>query len=507
MPSKLKYNRIHVARSVLAGLVLVSLLAMSLGVSNYLLSKQLTDVAAILDKEYQQRLAVAKLQMAEVQDMLEKEQESHCSDETIRLLKNKLFKQSSLPVPWVRFNDEEIICSALGRWPEPAGSRLLSRDMDGHSLIEGSDDRTFNQQKTIYAGVTDSRANVFVPVQSIQAITDELAICQFCGDIKVAVNGIEWINRSTQANPFFTIEYQAENSQFKYSLSANESARNQLWLTIFLLLLLPFFALSWFAYSLRGSVVKQYWHKKFALALKEEAFYLAYQPIIDTDTNKPHGVEALLRWRTKGDHYRDTRSYIHYLEQDSIMSLVNQWMIKTALNELKSLLLSEQIAKCSINISAKQIEQGNILPYLQYLAGHGYSIDKLCFELTERQPITSWEKIRDFIAGCKQLGCQVQLDDVGTGYSGGLMLQQLEFDCLKIDKAFTLMLASGLKKPFLIRSYIAIANELDIGLIAEGVETQEQADTLKHLGIHLHQGWLYCKALPATELRAYLFNH
>ncbi|WP_248471457.1 EAL domain-containing protein [Shewanella sp. 1CM18E] len=493
--------------SVVAGIIFLGLLAVSLGLSHYLLSKQLTDVAIMLDSDYQKRLATAKIQMTQVQQMLQEQQESHCSDKTISLLKNKLFKQSTLPVPWVRFNGENIICSALGRWPAPSGGRLLSRHMDGHGLFEGSDDRTFNQQKAVFAGVTDSVAKVFVPVQSIQAITNELAVCQACGDITVEVNGVEWINRRTQPHPFFTIEYQADDSDFKYILSANESARNQLWLTLFLLLLLPCLILIWSTYLFRLPIIKFYWHKKFAQALKKEAFYLAYQPIIDTNNHKTYCVEALLRWQVKGGGHRETSSYIRYLEQDSIMPKITQWMIKTTLNELKSLLLSEQIAKCSINISAQQIEHGNILPYLQHLADRAYPIEKLCFELTERHPISCWTKVREFIAGCKQLGCQIKLDDVGTGYGGGLMLQQLEFDYLKIDKAFTKMLTTELNQAFLIRSYIAIATEMNIGIIAEGVETQTQAEMLKQLGIHLHQGWLYAKALPARELRDYLLNH
>ena len=189
------------------------------------------------------------------------------------------------------------------------------------------------------------------------------------------------------------------------------------------------------------------------------------------------------------------------------MPQLTKWMIRTALSELKSLLRSNQIARCSINVSANQIEQQGLLPYLQLLASKGYPVDQLCFELTERQPIQCWQDVREFIAGCKQLGCCIKLDDVGVGYGGGLLIQQLAFDGLKINKAFTKLVLSEHSQPFLLRSYINIAKEMNISLIAEGVETQEQAEYLKELGIHLHQGWLYSKALPATELRQYLLDN
>ncbi|MCL1140560.1 EAL domain-containing protein [Shewanella pneumatophori] len=477
-----------------------------MALSHYQLASQLTDVAIKLDSEYQQRLKIAKAQMTAIQVMLQEEQKSYCSEETISLLKNKLFKQSNLPVPWVRFNDENIICSAIGRWPVPEGGRLLSKDIDGHGLFEGMDARTFNKQKTIYASATNSSTKVFVPVQSIQEITQILSNCNVCGGIYVHINGIDWINNDYENDAFVRINYQAENSNFKYTLTAHESARNQLWLTIFLILLLPTAALAWLSFVCREAIIKAYWHQKFTRALKNEAFHLAYQPIIDTDKARVYSVEALIRWRNKNGSYRETNSFIRYLEQDLLMPKITKWMIKTALNEMKSLLMSEQIQKCSINISAKQIEDGELLSYLQHLANNGYPLNRLCFELTERQPILSWQAMRDFIAGCKQLGCLVKLDDVGTGYGGGLVLQQLEFDYLKIDKAFIKILTEASSQPFLLRSYIAIAEEMDIKLIAEGVETTAQAEHLKQLGIHLHQGWLYSKALPADELRRYILN-
>ncbi|MCG9730367.1 EAL domain-containing protein [Shewanella sp. Isolate13] len=506
MPSKLKYNRKHAIKSVIAGVAFITLLVMSLSLSHYWLTHQLTSVAVQIDQKYQQRHLAAKAQMQEVQAMLQEEQENHCSEETIGLLKNKLFKQNDQPVPWVRFNDDNYICSAIGRWPVPAGGHVISRGIDGNGLVRGDDARTFNKQRTIYASVIDGATKVFVPVQSAEAIYKVLAKCQMCGGIKVKVNGQDWISQNADGNPFASVSYQAKNSEFNYTLIANESARNQLWLTVFLLLLLPMALLAGIGYLFREPVLKLYWHRRFVSALKKEAFYLAYQPIVDTKSNQVFGVETLLRWRNKNGKCRETSSYIKVLEQDSVMPQLTKWMIRTALSELKSLLRSNKIARCSINVSAYQIEQQDLLPYLQLLANKGYPVDQLCFELTERQPIQSWQAVREFIAGCKQLGCCIKLDDVGVGYGGGLLIQQLEFDGLKINKAFTKLVLSEHHQPFLISSYVAIAKEINISLVAEGVETLEQANYLKELGVYLHQGWLYSKALAATELRAYLLN-
>lgn len=506
MPSKLKYNRQYVAQSVIAGVVFITLLAISLGLSHYLLTRQLTDVAVKLEHDYQQRQTIAKAQMKDVHAMLQKEQVFHCSEETIALLKKKLFIQNDQPVPWVKFNDEDYICSAIGRWPLPPGGILLSRDIDGHGLVKASDARTFNKQRTIYSSTTDSTAKVFVPVQSADAVNKVLADCQVCGGVTIQVNGHNWVNHNVDGNPFASIEYQATDSKFKYTLFANESARNQLWLIVFILLLLPAAFLASMIYLFRQRLLQFYWHRRFISALKKEAFYLAYQPIVDTKNEQIFGVEALLRWRKKTGECRDTSSYIKTLEQDSVMPQLTKWMIKTALGELKSLLRSNQIARCSINISTKQIENNQLLLLLQQLANSGYPVDQLCFELSERQPVTCWQTMREFIAGCKQLGCRIKLDDVGVGYGGGLLIQQLAFDCLKINKAFTKLILSQHHQPFLIRSYVAIAKEMDICLIAEGVETEAQAQYLQELGIHLHQGWLYSKALPAAELRTYLLS-
>ncbi|GIU37914.1 EAL domain-containing protein [Shewanella schlegeliana] len=506
MPSKFKYNSQYAIKSLILGLFFIVLLAISLGLSHYLVTQQLTAVAVQLDGEYQQRLLAAKAQMKEVQAMLQEEQETHCSEETIKLLKQKLFMQNTQPVPWVKFNDENIICSAIGRWPVPPGGIQLNRDIDGNGLVKATDARTFNKQKTIYASTTDSSAKIFVPVQSADAINKILAVCQMCGGLSIKVSGHDWVSRNAHIPPLSSIKYQAKNSNFEYTLIANENAKTQLWLTVFLLLLVPSALLGCILYLFRERLQKFYWHRRFVSGLKREAFYLAYQPIIDSENEQIFAVETLLRWRKKNGECRETSSYIKILEQDSVMPQLTKWMIKTALSELKSLLRSNQIARCSINVSAKQIEQQDLLPYLQLLANNGYPVDQLCFELTERQPIESLQVIREFIAGCKQLGCRIKLDDMGVGYGGGLLIQQLEFDCLKINKAFIKMILSEQNQPFLIRSYIAIAREMNINLIAEGVETREQALYLQELGIHLHQGWLYSKALPATELRTYLLN-
>ncbi|GIU40319.1 hypothetical protein TUM4438_01200 [Shewanella sairae] len=460
-----------------------------------------------LDNDYDQRLLAAKEQMNQVQTMLQQQQSDHCSEDTIALLKGKFFKQNDQPVPWVRFNNEDYICSAIGRWPVPMGGKLLSQDIDGYGLVIGEDERTFNKQRAIYASTTGSTAKVFVPVQSADTINTVLANCQVCGGINIKINGHSWMKQHTQVNDLSSIEYKAKDSDFSYRLFANKHATNQLWLTLFLLLLIPTALLTGIIYLFRGYLMKLYWHKKFVSALKKEAFYLEYQPIVDTDNNQVYGVETLLRWRKKNGEYRETNSYIRMLEQDSVMPKLTQWMINTSLSELKSLLRSNQISRCSINISAKQIEHSRLLPYLQLLADKGYPVDQLCFELTERQPIESVQSVREFIAGCKQLGCRIKLDDVGVGHGGGLLIQQLNFDGLKINKAFTKIILEPQTQPFLIRSYISIAKDLDIALIAEGVETQEQAMYLKQLGVYLHQGWFYSKALPATDLRAYLLNH
>ncbi|WP_299808927.1 EAL domain-containing protein [uncultured Shewanella sp.] len=493
---------------------LIFALFMLCGVSSYILTQcdiyiRLEARVAEFDNYYQKNLEAANRSLMAVNKRLQKVEANSCSIEVVDTLKEYILTSEGQAIVWVQFNDKELICSALGAspLPRPQYYRVIDSLENGMHIYQMEAGRNLNAKKLIYVGRYTDQYRWFIGIDVLPNIQNVLEHCLVCGGISIQLDDNNELFRVNQHDlNWGTLEFTSERTGLKYRFFVSYYAKALLWSTYFLatVVLFSVFISGW--YFLRGIVTQYYWHRLFVAALSRREFYLAYQPIFDTDKLTIFGVEVLLRWSKPDGTTRNTGEFIGILENDPIMSEVTRWVVKTALSELKEQLDGKLIGWCSINVSAAEIEQGQMLPFLQELVQEGYPVEYLSFELTERMPMNNWQQLEDFIQACQALGCKVKLDDVGTGYSGSLCLQNLDFDYLKIDQQFVGHLGTPESKLSLIESYIAIAKELNISVIAEGVETLAQADILKVLGVNLQQGWLYSKALPVRELESYLLK-
>ncbi|WP_223296247.1 EAL domain-containing protein [Shewanella halifaxensis] len=459
------------------------------------------------DSFYSQRLESANRSLVAIEQELQGLTVDTCSQEVVDVLKGQLLTSDNQVIVWVRFTGGQLVCSALGisQLPQPQYYNVIGSMENGLHIYQEVDSRNLNAKKPIYVGRHTEQYQLFIAIDLLPYIEDKLDNCSDCGMFSIQLdNQYELFEIKSSDLYWGTLKYSSEITGLTYRFSLNLYTKALLWFGYFIAVI-AFFSMLFVGWQLLKGVIRQYyWHRLFTTALNKKDFYLSYQPVVDTENLDCFGVEALLRWSCRDGTTRSTCDFIGSLERDPIMPEVTRWVVKTALTELRELLDANVIRWCSINVSAMEIEQGQMLLFLNDLVEQGYPVEYLSFELTERVPISNWQQLKQFIQLCQELGCKIKLDDVGTGYGGSLCLQNLDFDYLKIDQQFVGHLGTPQSKLSLIESYIAIAKELNIKVIAEGVETQEQAEILRTLGVNLHQGWLYSRALPVKELSAYL---
>jgi predicted signal transduction protein with EAL and GGDEF domain len=249
--------------------------------------------------------------------------------------------------------------------------------------------------------------------------------------------------------------------------------------------------------------------KNLKIALQENQFEAFYQPQIDTATGKIIGAEALIRWNSPELGFVSPADFIPIAEQTNLIIKIDLWMMKKSMNQL--MIFQEEgidIKKLSLNISAKQLEGKEMIADLKnILIETGFDASRLELEITEREMMKDPDATVLILNEIKKLGISISIDDFGTGHSSLAYIKRLPIDKLKIDKSFVDELPHDKEDVAIVRSVISIAKNLQIDIIAEGVETQEQRDFLLQEGCPNIQGYLYSKPLNAYDYKQFLLKY
>lgn len=236
------------------------------------------------------------------------------------------------------------------------------------------------------------------------------------------------------------------------------------------------------------------------IALERREFFVHYQPIIALDTGVCVGAEALIRWQRPDGSMIRPDLFIPVAEESGLILPITDAVIACVVADLKDALAADRALHIAINLCASDIETGRVLDVLERaLAGTGIEAQQIWLEATERGFINAGTA-RATLAKARARDHAVAIDDFGTGYSS---LQSLPLDALKIDKAFVDTIASDAATSSVTPHIIAMARELKLQIVAEGIETQAQADYLAAQQVEFGQGWLYAKALPAPQFLAF----
>lgn len=244
-------------------------------------------------------------------------------------------------------------------------------------------------------------------------------------------------------------------------------------------------------------------------AIKENEFEAYFQPKIDASTQKVIGLEALIRWRHPELGLIPPAKFIPFAEDIGLIIEIDKWMMRVStayILECKK----ENIhtGKLSINASAKQLEDKHYIDDLKsFINESGFDAKDLEIEITEGLIMKNTAHIISVLRSIKDLGISISIDDFGTGYSSLSYIKRLPVDKLKIDRSFIKDIPQDREDIAIVRTIIALAKNLSLELIAEGVETQEQVDFLVKEGCVNIQGYFYSKPLSADECRDFLIRY
>ena len=174
------------------------------------------------------------------------------------------------------------------------------------------------------------------------------------------------------------------------------------------------------------------------------------------------------------------------------------------LRDARVLLVAHPHWHISVNFSAEDVRDATFVPYLQeQLRAHGVAAHQLVGEVTERVCMDA-TLARERLQALRRLGLPIAIDDFGTGYSSLAYLTQLPLDLLKIDKAFVAPIGTEAATSRVIEHIISMAQSLGLRMVAEGVETAEQAQWLQARGVQLAQGWLFAKPMTIAQVEQQL---
>ncbi|MFO7882556.1 MAG: EAL domain-containing protein [Kosmotogaceae bacterium] len=226
-----------------------------------------------------------------------------------------------------------------------------------------------------------------------------------------------------------------------------------------------------------------------------------YQPIVEMNTGKIFRLEALCRWKHPERGYVSPEIFIPIAEVTGSIDKIGKYVQNRVCEDLNELRKSRIHIPITINLSAKELQRDNIVAdIIENLMVHGIEGERFSLEITETDLLKNLEGNLNKLNRLKKNGIEVYIDDFGTGYSSLSYLQQLPVDYLKIDKSFVQNIDKENADITIIRMIIGLAKNLGLKTVAEGVETENQNETLINLGCDYAQGFLFCKPLPLNKI-------
>jgi diguanylate cyclase (GGDEF)-like protein len=242
-------------------------------------------------------------------------------------------------------------------------------------------------------------------------------------------------------------------------------------------------------------------------ALENEEFFLVFQPQYNMDGGTLRGFETLIRWQSPDYGLITPMKFIPIAEDTRLIIPLGQWILSTACRKIAEMVKRYQLPDIilSVNISAIQIDDPGFIGMLKAtLEESCLPARNLELEITESVMIKSLEHTRQILTELKTMGVRIALDDFGTGYSSLRYLQLLPIDTLKIDKSFVDNISENEKNKQVIGAIISLVHQMDIIVVAEGVENELQLTYLRDEKCDGIQGFLLAKPLSVQELGNYL---
>ena len=235
-------------------------------------------------------------------------------------------------------------------------------------------------------------------------------------------------------------------------------------------------------------------------AIERDELWMAYQPIVRTAGEEISGFEALVRWNHPSRGVISPDKFIPLAEEAGLIGSIGEWVLKTSLEEAARWPDHVLVA---VNLSPLQFNDPNVVGMIaSYLQATGVRAERLELEITEGVFLAEGDSTDDTFAKLKSLGVRLSLDDFGTGYSSLGYLKKAPFDKIKIDQSFVRGAASTTNRnAAIIRAIVTLAETLGMDTCAEGVETHDDLQLIRELGVSMVQGFIFGKPSPAEAAR------
>jgi EAL domain-containing protein (putative c-di-GMP-specific phosphodiesterase class I) len=239
-------------------------------------------------------------------------------------------------------------------------------------------------------------------------------------------------------------------------------------------------------------------------ALERGELRLFYQPLVDLDSGAMTGVEALIRWEHPERGLLAPDSFLSVAEESGLIVQVGAWTVREACRRLRD--WDRQGGRAArlglaINLSARELTHPDVASVvLNAVRRSALDPRRLTIEVTEGTAMADREMGFRALRELSDAGVRIAIDDFGTGYSSLEHLREMPADILKIDRSFVAGMAPGSSDTALVAAAIAMGRALEMEVVAEGIETSDQATDLRELGCPRGQGYLFARPLPPEEI-------
>jgi len=234
------------------------------------------------------------------------------------------------------------------------------------------------------------------------------------------------------------------------------------------------------------------------LALRQNQFIPYFQPLVALRTGQLFGFEALARWQHPARGLIPPSSFITIAERDGWIDELTRQVLEKALAAASAI---PDPLTLAFNISPVQLRDRSLPGEIRRMAAAAaFPLSRLIIEITETALVDEVQSAFAIISELKAMGCIVALDDFGTGYSSMQHLRSLPFDKLKVDRSFVGSMVEQTASRKIVAAVVGLGQSLGLTTVAEGIETQEQAEMMLRLGCDLGQGYFYGRPIPAEEL-------
>lgn len=241
-------------------------------------------------------------------------------------------------------------------------------------------------------------------------------------------------------------------------------------------------------------------------AIEKQEFVLFYQAQMDLVHKRVQGFEALIRWNHPFKGLLSPNEFIYLAEESGLIVPIGKWALKTACQQLREWVdMGYSDISMAVNLSARQFKDKDLVrTVVEVIEDTGIDPKKLELEITETVALEDLDYTISTIKELKSIGVKFSLDDFGTGYSSMSYLKRLPFSNLKIDKSFLDTVMDDISDQKIIQAIISLARNLDLNIIAEGVERTDQERFLQDSNCNMAQGYLYSKPVPKDRAVEFL---